>query len=187
LRFKYRGPERVGKEPLISTETIPAGKTHVYEDFLREIAASGTVRVECSPEVDVYARIQDSLDTGTTFRAGRLYRPFRFDDAIGAGGKRKLRASADLIIAEVAGKSVRVDVVATNAEGLIYGKTTLGVPPYSQRPVSLDNPEHEEFRARTMWSLSNAFTSAFKSLDPVPQLRATAKLAPFLAELNRQN
>jgi hypothetical protein len=42
------------------------------------------------------------------------------------------------------------------------------------------NPEHEEFAPRTMWSLSNAFTSALKQLDPVPQYRATAKLAPFL-------
>jgi len=34
------------------------------------------------------------------------------------------------------------------------------------------NPEHEEFVPRTMWSLSNAFTSALKRLDPVPQYRA---------------
>lgn len=27
------------------------------------------------------------------------------------------------------------------------------------------NPEHEEFQPRTMWSLSNAFTSAFKELE----------------------
>ena len=37
-------------------------------------------------------------------------------------------------------------------------------------------PEYPEFSARTMWSLSNAFTSAFKKLDPVPQFKATAKL-----------
>jgi hypothetical protein len=30
-----------------------------------------------------------------------------------------------------------------------------------------------------MWSLSNAFTSAFKKLDPVPQFKATAKLGEF--------
>ena len=42
------------------------------------------------------------------------------------------------------------------------------------------NPEHEEFAPRTLWSLSNAFTSALKQLDPIPQFRATAKLAPFL-------
>ena len=41
-------------------------------------------------------------------------------------------------------------------------------------------PIHEEFQARTMWSLSNAFTSAFKELDPIPQYRATARLAGFL-------
>src|SRR5713226_3165887 len=32
-------------------------------------------------------------------------------------------------------------------------------------------PEYEEFSPRTMWSLSNAFTSAFKELDPVPPCR----------------
>jgi hypothetical protein len=40
--------------------------------------------------------------------------------------------------------------------------------------------QHEEFQARTLWSLSNAFTSAFKELEPNPQFRATAKLAGFL-------
>jgi len=42
------------------------------------------------------------------------------------------------------------------------------------------NPQHERFAARTMWSLSNAFTSAFKDLDPIPQFKATAKLGAFL-------
>lgn len=44
-------------------------------------------------------------------------------------------------------------------------------------------PEHEEFKPRTFWSLSNAFTSAFKELDPLPRFRATAALAPFLGEV----
>ena len=42
------------------------------------------------------------------------------------------------------------------------------------------HPQHEEFQSRTLWSLSNAFTSAFKELEPIPQFRATAKLAGFL-------
>jgi hypothetical protein len=42
------------------------------------------------------------------------------------------------------------------------------------------HPTHEEFEPRTAWSLSNAFTSAFKELDAVPQFRATAKLGRFL-------
>ena len=41
-------------------------------------------------------------------------------------------------------------------------------------------PVHEEFEPRTMWSLSNAFTSAFKELEPIPQYKATARLAGFL-------
>ena len=32
-----------------------------------------------------------------------------------------------------------------------------------------------------MWSLSNAFTSAFKKLDPIPQFKATAKLGISVA------
>ena len=42
------------------------------------------------------------------------------------------------------------------------------------------HPQFEEFQPRTMWSLSNAFTSAFKELDPIPQFKATAKLGAFL-------
>ena len=39
---------------------------------------------------------------------------------------------------------------------------------------------HAEFAPRTMWSLSNAFASALKSLDPIPFFQATAKLGTFL-------
>jgi hypothetical protein len=42
------------------------------------------------------------------------------------------------------------------------------------------SPQYPEFEPRTVWSLSNAFTSAFKDLDPIPQFRATAKLGSFL-------
>ena len=35
-------------------------------------------------------------------------------------------------------------------------------------------------RVRTIWSLSNAFASSFKELDPIPQFKATAKLGEFL-------
>lgn len=58
----------------------------------------------------------------------------------------------------------------------------LEVPKHLSRRVHdlYFNPQHEEFAARTMWSLSNAFTSAFKELDPIPQFKATAKLGEFL-------
>ena len=44
-------------------------------------------------------------------------------------------------------------------------------------------PQYPEFSPRTIWSLSNAFTSAFKELDPIPQFKATAKLGEFLSQL----
>ena len=40
-------------------------------------------------------------------------------------------------------------------------------------------PTYDEFKSRTIWSLSNAFTSAFKALEPIPQFKATAKLGEF--------
>jgi hypothetical protein len=46
------------------------------------------------------------------------------------------------------------------------------------------DPQYPEFAPRTFWSLSNAFTSAFKLLDPVPQFKATAELGEFLAIVN---
>jgi hypothetical protein len=58
----------------------------------------------------------------------------------------------------------------------------LDVPKHLARRVHdlYFNPQVEDFAPRTTWSLSNAFTSAFKDLDPIPQFRATAKLASFL-------
>jgi hypothetical protein len=58
----------------------------------------------------------------------------------------------------------------------------LDVPKHLARRVHdlYFNPQVEEFAPRTTWSLSNAFTSAFKELDPIPQFKATAKLASFV-------
>jgi hypothetical protein len=44
-------------------------------------------------------------------------------------------------------------------------------------------PQHEDFQPRTMWSLSNAFTSACKELDPIPQFKATAMLGAYLERM----
>jgi hypothetical protein len=58
----------------------------------------------------------------------------------------------------------------------------LEVPKHLARRVhdAYFNPRVEEFAPRTVWSLSNAFTNAFKDLDPIPQFKTTAKLASFL-------
>lgn len=41
------------------------------------------------------------------------------------------------------------------------------------------NPQYPDFEPRTLWSIHNAFTSAFKILDPLPQFKATASLGAF--------
>jgi len=68
------------------------------------------------------------------------------------------------------------------AKLVIYRAFVQGVPKQLARRVHdlYFNPHVEQFAARTTRSLSNAFTSAFKDLDPIPQFRATAKLASFL-------
>lgn len=41
-------------------------------------------------------------------------------------------------------------------------------------------PQYDAFKPRTVWSLENAFTSAFKELKPVRQYEVTAKLGKYL-------
>ena len=72
-----------------------------------------------------------------------------------------------------------------SAKMIIYEafiESELEVPKHLARRVHdhYFDPQYEEFRPRSMWSLSNAFTSAFKELEPVPQFRATAKLGQYL-------
>jgi hypothetical protein len=79
----------------------------------------------------------------------------------------------------------RSELTDVTAKVVIYEafvKSKLEAPKQLVRTVHdfYFEPKYEEFRARTIWTLSNAFTSAFKELDPIPQFRATAKLGEFL-------
>lgn len=44
-------------------------------------------------------------------------------------------------------------------------------------------PKYEEFESRTLWSLSNAFTSAFKELNPLKHFELTARLGAYLTKV----
>jgi len=75
----------------------------------------------------------------------------------------------------------------STAKGLIYDAFVamrLGLPLRFMPHVhqAYFTPQYEEFRPKTLWSLSNAFTTAFKRLAPMKQYQATAKLAGFLAD-----
>jgi hypothetical protein len=79
----------------------------------------------------------------------------------------------------------QAELTDVSAKMIIYEafiESELEVPKHLARRVHdyYFDPRHDEFRPRTMWSLSNAFTSAFKELEPVPQFRATAKLGEYL-------
>ena len=67
-------------------------------------------------------------------------------------------------------------------EAFVEGR--LGAPKHLARTVHdlYFEPKYKEFRPRTIWSLSNAFTSAFKELELISQFKATAKLREFLED-----
>lgn len=75
----------------------------------------------------------------------------------------------------------------TTAQALIYRAFTEG-----KFPVRLlksvhqhyFEPKYEEFQPRTVWSLSNAFTSAFKEARPDRQYELTARLGKFLGPVS---
>jgi Domain of unknown function (DUF932) len=62
----------------------------------------------------------------------------------------------------------------------------LCVPKHLARVVHQEyfEPSFEEFKPRTMWSLNNAFTSAIKKLEPVPQYNAAVEIGQFFNTLN---
>ena len=79
----------------------------------------------------------------------------------------------------------RSELTDVSAKVVIYEAFVEGrleAPKHLARSVNdlYFEPKYEEFRPRTVWSLSNAFTSAFKELDPIPQFKVTAKLGEFL-------
>jgi hypothetical protein len=86
-------------------------------------------------------------------------------------------------------KSELTDVTAKGVICEAFVEGQLEAPKHLARTVHdlYFEPKDEEFRSRTIWSLSNTFTSAFKELDPIPQFKATAMLGEFLeARFDRQ-
>ena len=63
-----------------------------------------------------------------------------------------------------------------------------GVPKYLLSEVHnlYFKPHYESFVPRNLWSLSNAFTSAFKKLAPVKQFQVTARLGAYLSEIQEK-
>ncbi len=108
---------------------------------------------------------------------------FRISDALSIGVDSMQRNFAPMV--EAVDRWRDSQLTDVSARMIIYQafiESELDVPRHLDRRVHdmYFNPTVEEFQPRTMWSLSNAFTSAFKDLDPIPQFKATGKLAGFL-------
>lgn len=86
-------------------------------------------------------------------------------------------------------QSELTDVTAKMIIYQAFIESQLEVPRHLARRVHdlYFEPQYDEFKPRTVWSLSNAFTSAFKDLEPIPQFRATAKLGGFLEACFKQS
>ena len=86
----------------------------------------------------------------------------------------------------------QAELTDVSAKMIIYQafiESELEVPRHLARRVHdlYFEPQYDEFKPRTVWSLSNAFTSAFKDPDPIPQFGATAKLGGFLEARFKQS
>lgn len=108
---------------------------------------------------------------------------FNLIDALAVGVDRMQRSFAPMVKGVEAWRASQLSDV--DARMIIYRafiEGELEAPRHLDRAVHklYFEPEYPEFEPRTLWSLSNAFTSAFKTLDPIPQFKATARLGGFL-------
>lgn len=74
----------------------------------------------------------------------------------------------------------------SQAKELIYDafvRERIDAPKHLMRSVDdlYFNPKYDEFKPRNVYSLQNAFTSAFKDLDPIPMYRATTSAGEYFA------
>jgi hypothetical protein len=115
---------------------------------------------------------------------------FSLVDAISVGVDRMQRNFEPMRKqVEVWRQSELTDVTAKMIIYQAFIESELEVPKHLARRVHdlYFAPQYDEFKPRTLWSLSNAFTSAFKDLEPIPQFKATAKLSGFLEQRYSRN
>lgn len=107
------------------------------------------------------------------------------DDSLALGIDR-IRRKFTGLQAEIHSRQQR-QLEASEATGIIYKAFTDNKFPVSLfRTVHKEyfvEPSYDEFRPRTLFSLENAFTNAFKKLQPLQQFEQTSRLGKFLAEV----
>jgi hypothetical protein len=133
-------------------------------------------RFTCEHWRSVFAGFGNTVPRVFTPVLAKHSKSFSLIDCISVGVDRMQR-NFEPIRKQVEGwqRSGLTDVTAKVViyEAFVEGR--LEAPKHLARTVHdlYFEPRHEEFRPRTIWSLSNAFTSAFKELGPIPQFKAT--------------
>jgi len=74
------------------------------------------------------------------------------------------------------------------AKAIIYDafvREQVDAPKHLMRDVDslYFEPQYHEFRPRTLYSMQNAFTSAFQKLDPIPMYRATTSAGEYFTAI----
>ena len=140
-------------------------------------------RLSCVVGVRVFVCENLSFHGDYTAILAKHSKHFSLEDSLAIGVDRMQRNFGPLKEQVEEWRAMQLSTAA--AKLLIYQafiEEETGFPKHLARRVHdlYFRPVHEEFQPRTMWSLSNAFTSAFKELEPIPQYKATANLAGFL-------
>lgn len=165
---------------LRSRYTVPhGGRPHVEEDVLMEVGAVGTMRIVCSGKLAIAARVQTSVDGGKTFDDGRTFAGL--DEAAAFKRLRMVKASSDVLVAEVAGKSVTFEAVVKNAAGAIVGRKTYEVPAFAQQIVNLsklrEGSEALTVEIHALGGEGGALVAAEETRDP-KLLRMAVRMTP---------
>jgi len=126
------------KDSLTSSDVVPAGQTLVMQDFLKMIGAVGSATIDCSGEVLVAVRLQDSFDDGTTFRTGRVFAGLTTTPVITESHPETITTQSDIALVDISGKHSTLSVQVTNAAGAIIGEKVYDMPPRTFQIVNLE-------------------------------------------------
>lgn len=147
-----------------------------------------TFRLSCTVGLRVFVCDNLAFQGDYTPVLAKHTKRFHLEDNLAIGVDRMQRNFAPLKAQVTAWQSQQLS--DDSVKLMIYEAFVVedGFPKHLARRVHdlYFEPQYEDFQPRTLWSLSNAFTSAFKDLDPIPQYKATAKLAGFLEATNQR-
>jgi RHS repeat-associated protein len=129
---------RADGKVLSAVYTLPAGATMVEPDTLLEVAAVGTMQLDCSGELAIASRIQSSKDDGLTFDGGSVFAAGRLRMAVTPAKSRTIKTGADLLVLEPDGNEVRFTVVVKDISGTVFGRRAYQISGYTQQRVDME-------------------------------------------------